>query len=467
MSKPELQPKPQPEQSPQPEQESQATFYDQMVQDLHVLMDHPVPNPEREAWLEEQKAKDKTSQSREKSILSTHSEYILSHEILLKCALLDLKDLEGVAYMFSPTYSLEVTVGEYDPHCVWEANHDSSVHPKVHFKIFLNNLNHPFTQEELLHAAQEILFETDHINTFSIQKTSEQLVHSSFILDMAMSVAAAEEGTWAQWHQKAQDLWITHKNHFTFTYAWKSTLLGKSINKRFQYQSVSTEDVGKWWKNLSGYFEQMFTDFTSPEDHQMAEIFEFGCLAYGVLHRDLTFALIDLPIDSLATNEEAGRIVVDWAKKVMALYQGTEHEAELLSHHSDVRSIPDEYFTYQKPAEILEELQDWATKPTWPLTNSIKTYTLKRIARENWNVAVADILQAYERRKNPEGLADLLRILHEHDLSLPLFNHIIAIASQQYLNQFQRQNMFSGALLRSRPSMRVNMDDLPEEDHWA
>src|SRR5437870_8285152 len=98
--------------------------------------------------------------------------------------------------------------------------------------------------------------------------------------------------------------------------------------------------------------------------------------------------MVDLPISSEMSNEEAGRVVVDWAKRVLKHYEGSDLEPELLGHHSLLQEVPQDYFHYQLPETVLAEFSSARSSPNWPLIMQINVRTLERIAFNNWGTKV-------------------------------------------------------------------------------
>lgn len=420
---------------PDPETEPQDSLWQQMVTDLHVIMKHQVNDAERQAWRAE-KEKNKPKLDFSGFIKPQLGDFNITfdHKTYLRMRLLALRMEFSKLYVFGRKFNLTITTGDPHPRCTWIRAEDSS---DVNFDIFVNQTDHPHAQEELLHAAQEILFGNDNGMSFSTAKTSEQLVHTSFLLDMALSFAALEEGTWQKWHQKADELQQKERQHFVKTQAWDYTLLGKNLNKRFQYNNMSLADVGVFWKNLSIYFKDMFNNVGGITNHEMVEVFEFGCLAYGTLHRDLSYSMVDLPIGDHLTDEEAGRVVVDWAKRVLKHFSGTEHETELLGHHSDVREIPEHYFNYEVPQSSLQILMNATSHPNRTLAQEITVSTLRIISLSNWGTKMDEMMIAWEKFQANHNNESFERVLTENGVSRKVFDQLVMLAEVDYRKQYQ------------------------------
>ncbi len=451
-----------------PELEPPDSLWQEMVKDLHVLMHHPVDDPERNAWLEEtlQEIKsyggfDLGPMSMENVLWGVVERPIVDREIFLKGKLERLKKDFTLIDNSIREFHLSITTGDKNPHCVWRSNGDTT---EIDFDIYVGRTDHHYAQEELFHAAQEILFESFDKATSSMKKTSEQLVHTSVVLDMAMSLAAKQEGTWADWNRKANDLQQAEREHFLRTMTWERTLLGKSLNKRFQYQDMSLADVGRYWKNLGTYFAMMFDKVRGMTNHEMVEVYEFGCLALGTIHRDLSYWMLDLDIDESMSDEDAGRVVVEWAKKILELYSGTEHEQELLGHHSDVKKIPDDYFHYEVPEDTLAELVSAAASTTETLDEHINITTLKDMSAANWQKKVDEIMAAWHVFQTDHQYLKLNQVLEACQLPKKVFDELVARSHASYLRQFQdhdEYSFFGFGMDSSAPSSHV----FQERDH--
>lgn len=407
------------------------SLWDQMLTDLHVLMKHHVDDPERDLWLEEQASTSRKDTgffyglTRHEKIFSRYETITTSRDETIKTLLMSIKSSD--TFFPSKSYDLKIVTDDKHPRCTWETSKSSNI---IYFQIFIDQSDHPHAQEELLHAAQEILFGNDRFKRFSTRKTTEQLVHTSFLLDMAMSLAAKEEGTWDKWHKKANELQLEQRNKFIKSYSWQDILLGKKLNSRFQYKNITLEEIGIFWKNLGKYFDDMFDDVGNVINQEMAEIFELSCLAYGLNHRDLSYTLVDLPIDPNASNEQAGRTVVDWAKRLLVQYEGTPIEEELLSHHKQVTSIPKNYFNYQLPEAFM---RFYYNSFVANLPRSINVSTINNISNRNWLTKVNEIMLAWTKYSQNHLSKEKFEIfLKKQNFPINLFYEIVDRADELY-----------------------------------
>lgn len=295
---------------------------------------------------------------------------------------------------------------------------------KTLFDIYVHEADTFTAQEELLHAAQTALLGVDKVTGFELFKTNEQLVHSSLVMDLAMSIAAQEEGIWDQWHKLAQE----HQKSQSFQRTiFPCQLLGRTLNRRFQHKDIPLETVGRMYRNLGTYFDGMYKSDNPKDNDMMTEIFEFGCLAYGIHHRDLTYALLDLPIHGEMSDGEVGRTVVDWAKRAMEYMHHEGAESELLSHHSHTWSIPDNYFRFEMPQGFFSF---WYLH----LPEKINVDTLTRILQTRWQNTAEEIVRLHKLYKQKKDNGALRRYLDEKGIPWITFQAIVSISEQQYTN---------------------------------
>lgn len=415
------------------ESEPGKQLWDNMVNDLHIIMGHTVVDPEREAWLDKR--------SKEWNVIDLSNMMFKEKKpiIIKKDWYLHLNLSSYLApglFTNQPLkrqLNLKIQIGDPHPRCTW-TNTDNPF--KTNFEIFVDRIDNPHAQEELLHAAQEALIQNHYDISYATFKTSEQLVHTSFLLDMAMSLAAVEEGTWEEWNQLANDHQQQERQLFLRTDKWDKTLLGKSLNRRFQFKDMSLTDIGLYWRNLGKYFDEMFDNIGEVTNHEMVEIFEFCCLAYGANHRDLSYSMIDLPIDADMSNEQIGRVVVDWAKRTMRYFTETEQAAELLGHHSNITCIPEYYFKYQLPKNIVDNLTEAIMDPLIPLPSLVNIKTLKTISFWNLNEKVSAIVTAWNNSLNGIDSEQLTRLLQKEGIPRELFDQLEAQAERSYRKQF-------------------------------
>lgn len=311
----------------------------------------------------------------------------------------------------------------------------------IHFVVNVDKPTDHTSQEELLHAAQISLWGTDRIPTYLAGKIDEQLVHTSVVLDMALSRAAVETGTISHWQNLVTQQTALDRQKYQMGWYWDQTLLGKRLNERFLYESATLAEIGICWRNLGKYFDGMFNRDGEIIDKNMSMCFELGCLAYGAHHRDFSFMLVDLPIDESMTDEEAGRIVVDWAKQLITYCEDQGLTTELLTHHTDVTELPEKYFTFFINDSILSDLRFAAQSELRPLATELDFDTAQRISRAIHYEMVTKLVAAYKRYLETKNEAELDVLLREYDVPWSLFRQAIARAKKRFEEQ-ERANTF-------------------------
>ena len=301
----------------------------------------------------------------------------------------------------------------------------------------------PFTQEEYFHAAQEMALgsvEGLPVLDNRVSEASKHLTHSSILIDRILSSAAVEAGPkefiyWSQIADKVTNDF--NKKHLGQKNSpWEKTLLGKSVNKRFQYPVVDYEELGNFIQNFTQDVESFVF---KPDGSTIAgneALLELLSLQFGTTQYDLMHAMLDLVQTQGKTHAdsvEIGKQMVSWGKKLLIYYKGKPEEREIVTHHVEqVQPINKNHYQYESTHSLIDQMNDEIKKGKIPQP----LLSLQGLADISWKNALKAATEltknCFLSRESDEVITPSKEILGKYQIDLITFNKIMRKAKKLY-----------------------------------
>ncbi|MBN1915887.1 hypothetical protein JW796_02730 [Candidatus Dojkabacteria bacterium] len=213
----------------------------------------------------------------------------------------------------------------------------------IEAQVVTMDTSSPITQEEMLHAGEEILRE----NVLDLETVEPHLdraailaVHSSIVLDSILTMAAVEMGEeeYLYWHDRAKEQTVKDALEISAKKRESLTLMGKKVNERFIYPFITREYLEIILNNFQEmYIDLMFCGNMNREktrvSEDMASMLELVLLSYGEEHRGLLQQLLHIE------DEVNGKIVnvadqaIEFGKRLLQYAKGTALEVAIVRHH--------------------------------------------------------------------------------------------------------------------------------------
>jgi len=329
---------------------------------------------------------------------------------------------------------------------------------EIEARVIVTDPTLPATQEEYLHAAQELTFgNVDGLKFLdpNIGAASGHVTHSSILLDRTLSSAAAEMGAdeFGYWADKADKVTADFRRRFVRDLAapWNRTPLGKEVNNRFRYPMVEYRELGARLINLSLDMER----FLYTKDGQLIPgneaLFNIISLQFGRTHLDWVYKILDLmqipeEDEEEIDFEEIGRRMVEWGKMVLRFYKGKLEENELVTHHTHldrkIDLVGDEYETYVEVVRLINE--DMRSKHSIP-TTLINLGELAKVVYDRSLQVCKEILDACFPFDPNIYVKPDIAILKKHGLSPNAFALLVRWASESYMRHRAEKNRFDSS----------------------
>lgn len=232
---------------------------------------------------------------------------------------------------------------------------------KTSVTIELSDPTFPVASEEFLHGAELVIRNMDkteakvsELNTFDVVK---HVAHYSVLLDHVLTKAAVELGPeeYLYWKNRAQSQTEVDVR-YRLGDNWHQTLLGRSINERFQYPQV-TED----------YIERMLVNFVNDVqstwfkdgdlNRSLYARLQYALLAYGPDAMQNMMRLLECGDLKSKQLINSARDAIELGKHMLKNAKDGDNVANLVRHHVPYnREITKDDFTYELADDVLNEL---------------------------------------------------------------------------------------------------------------
>lgn len=336
--------------------------------------------------------------------------------------------------------NFEEGVPERNNTFLWQKRKDST---EIEATVKITDPVAPVTQEEYLHAAQEMVLgsvEGLPILDIRVLEASKHMTHSSIIIDRILTSAAVEIGPeeFNYWNHRADQVtddfnekYLSQKNS-----PWEKTLLGKSVNKRFQYPVVDYEELGNMILNFTSDVEKFIFKPDGSIITGNETLLELLSLQFGTTQYDLMHAMLDLVQTqgkTHADSAEIGKQMISWGKKLLTYYKGKPEEREIVTHHVEhLQPIDKNHYQYQSTHSLIDQMNSEIKKGKIPQP-LLSLKSLATIAWENAISAADDLTEnCFLNRESDETLTPSKEILEKYHIDLITFNKIMREAKKAY-----------------------------------